>query len=137
MREKIIEDWVRKNTTITFVRSRGPGGQNVNKVSTKAVARLVLSDMSVLSHEEKGLVRNRLRNRINSSGEIVLSSQKYRSQLKNRMAVSTRMAHLIASALKRRTRRILTRPRQRAVEQRLRDKKRVGEKKRLRRSLLD
>ncbi len=135
MREIEIENWVKKNATVTFVRSGGPGGQNVNKVNTKAVARLVVAEMIVLSEEEQDLVRNRLRNRINNRGEIVLSFQRYRNQVRNRTAAITRMVHLIAWALKPKKRRVRTRPHRNAVERRLEEKKRIGKKKRSRRSL--
>ena len=136
MREIELEKWVRKNATVTFVRSGGPGGQNVNKVNTKAVARLMVEEMIILSKEEQELVRKRLSNRINNRGEIVLSFQKYRNQLRNRTAVITRMAHLIAWALETKKRRVRTRPHRKAVERRLEEKKHIGEKKRSRRPLI-
>ena len=136
MREIELEKWVRKNATVTFVRSGGPGGQNVNKVNTKAVARLMVEEMIILSEEEQELVRKRLSNRINNRGEIVLSFQKYRNQLRNRTAVITRMAHLIAWALETKKRRVRTRPHRKAVERRLEEKKHIGEKKRSRRPLI-
>jgi ribosome-associated protein len=135
MNEIELEKWVRNNATVTFVRSQGPGGQNVNKVNTKAVARLVVTKMIILSEEEQKLVGIRLKNRINNRGEILLSFQRYRSQLRNRTAVVTRMAHLIAWALKPKKRRVRTRPHRNAVERRLEEKKRIGKKKRSRRSL--
>ena len=135
MNEIELEKWVRNNATVTFVRSQGPGGQNVNKVNTKAVARLVVTEMIILSEEEQKLVGIRLKNRINNRGEILLSFQRYRSQLRNRTSVVTRMAHLIAWALKPKKRRVRTRPHRNAVERRLEEKKRIGKKKRSRRSL--
>ena len=135
MNEIELEKWVRNNATVTFVRSQGPGGQNVNKVNTKAVARLVVTEMIILSEEEQKLVGIRLKNRINNRGEILLSFQRYRSQLRNRTAVVTRMAHLIARALKPKKRRVRTRPHMNAVERRLEVKKSIGKMKRSRRSL--
>ncbi len=136
MREIELEERIERIATITFVRSQGPGGQNVNKVSSKAVARLAIGDIDFLSNGELELLRKRLKNRINSRGEIVLSFQRYRNQLRNRKAVIARMAHLIIAALKAKKRRFPTRPHRMAVERRLDEKRRIGDKKRSRRSLI-
>ena len=133
-RREDIDSWIRDNLDIDFVRSGGPGGQNVNKLNTKAVARLELDAMELLSEEEKGRVRGRLRNRINREGRIVLSSQEHRTQLDNRRAVSDRMVHLVLSALERRRRRVPTRPTRAAVERRIQEKKRRAERKRRRKA---
>ena len=130
-----IGNWIEKNTRFSFVRSGGPGGQNVNKVNTKAVAFLGIdeADGSPFSEEQLALLRERLSNRINSDGEIVVQAQRGRTQLQNRKQALERIKSLIASALKLRETRRPTKPTRRANERRL-EMKRINAQKKIRRS---
>ncbi|MCU0363941.1 MAG: aminoacyl-tRNA hydrolase [Bacteroidales bacterium] len=83
----------------TASRSSGPGGQNVNKVSTKIELRFNISTSSQLSEKEKELLFGRLGKRINKDGELLLSSQKGRSQLSNRRLVTERFYEIVSAAL--------------------------------------
>src|SRR6516165_3399609 len=67
----------------TFVRSGGPGGQNVNKVASKAVLRWNLAASPGVPEEVKARLRTLQRRRITLAGELVLSSQRYRDQGRN------------------------------------------------------
>jgi ribosome-associated protein len=80
-------------------RSSGPGGQNVNKVSTKVELRFNIRASSQFSEQEKELLFSRLGRRINKEGELVLSSQKGRSQLSNRRLVTERFYEIVAATL--------------------------------------
>lgn len=115
-----------------FVRSSGKGGQNVNKVSTKAQLHWNLEQSSAFTPQEKDLIRSYLANRINEKGEVFLSSQKTRSQDQNRVLVIESLNRLITEALTPRTKRIATKPTFSSREHRLETKKHQAEKKRLR-----
>jgi ribosome-associated protein len=130
-----IESAVRRSATITFARSGGPGGQNVNKVSSKAVLHLPVDRLAVqagLSDGEAARVREKLARKVNDEGELVLAVQDTRDQAKNRELAVQRAAQLVAAALRRPKRRVKTRPGAGARESRLAEKKRRGADKRLR-----
>jgi len=80
-------------------RSSGPGGQNVNKVSSKVELRYNLLLTSILTQEEKEMIFVKLKNKINKENEIILVSQSERSQLMNKIAVTEKFYVLISKAL--------------------------------------
>ena len=123
---------VRSRGSFSFARSGGPGGQNVNKVSSKVVARLSLDALKVLGDASRALVEFRLANRITTDGEIVLTVQDTRDQARNREIAIQRLAELIARAIVVRKGRVRTRPSRAAREARLRAKKVRSAHKRLR-----
>jgi ribosome-associated protein len=116
----------------TASRSTGPGGQNVNKVSSKIELRFSISDSSVLSEVEKDTLLQKLHNRITASGEFILTSQTSRSQLKNKELVTEKFYILIDKALKHPKKRNPTSPTRASKEKRILNKKKLGEKKKLR-----
>jgi ribosome-associated protein len=114
-------------------RSSGPGGQNVNKVSTKVELRFHVASSLLLTDAEKDLLAEKLASKINAAGELILVSQSERSQLKNKEKVTEKFYTLITKALTPRKRRKATRPSQASREERLETKRRQSEKKALRR----
>jgi ribosome-associated protein len=91
-------------------RSSGPGGQNVNKVSTKVELRLNLLLTMGFSDDEKELLFRKLKNKINKEGVIILVSQSERTQLMNKVVVTEKFYDLISKALTLQKKRKSTRP---------------------------
>ena len=116
----------------TFVRSSGPGGQNVNKVNTKAVLRWPLAQTTALSDEVRSRFATRYVRRINDAGELVLSSQRYRDQSRNIDDCLTKLRELVLAVAEPPVPRKKTRPPRRANEERLRQKRATAAKKQLR-----
>jgi ribosome-associated protein len=118
----------------TFVRSGGPGGQNVNKVASKAVLRWDLANSRSLPADVKARLRAREANRITAEGELVLSSQRYRDQERNRQDCLDKLREMIARAAARPKVRRKTKPTRGSQEARLRAKKRRAGTKAARRT---
>ena len=113
-------------------RSGGPGGQNVNKVSTRVEVRFDVASSSVLSDAEKQRVRTRLANRTSRLGVLRVVSQRERSQARNEAEARRRLAELLAEALTVPKRRRPTRIGAATRERRLRSKRQRSEVKRQR-----
>jgi ribosome-associated protein len=104
-------------------RSSGPGGQNVNKVSSKVELRFNYMNSAWLDEEEKALIASKLANKINNLGEIVLTAQTDRSQLKNKEKVVEKFFFLLEKALTPQKKRYKTKPTKGSVEKRLESKR--------------
>ena len=108
----------------SYVRSSGPGGQNVNKVASKAVLRWDVVASPSLPPDVKARLRAREANRITANGELVLTSQRFRDQERNRQDCLDKLRAMIAGAAVRPKARRKTRPTRGSQEARLREKKR-------------
>jgi len=113
-------------------RSSGPGGQNVNKVSSRIELRINIPGSQLFSEVEKELILKGLKSRINNDGELILVSQSERSQLMNKVLAEERFYTLIAKVLTPARIRRATRPTQASVQKRLDHKSVTGKKKKLR-----
>jgi ribosome-associated protein len=108
----------------SFVRSGGPGGQNVNKVASKAVLRWNIVASLSLPDDIKGRLQQQQRRRITSDGDLLLSSQRYRDQERNRQDCLDKLVEVLrAASVVPKTRR-KTKPSRGAQERRLAAKKR-------------
>lgn len=111
-------------------RSSGPGGQNVNKVSTRVTLRFDLEASPDLSAEQKQRIRERLPTRVSKQGVLSVSSQRERSQSANREAALQRLVELLRRALEVDPERRPTRAPRGVERRRLEDKRRRSRLKR-------
>jgi len=113
-------------------RSSGPGGQNVNKVSTKVTLRFDLHGTETLTRTQKVRLRKLAGKRIDARGAIVLTAQAERSQRQNLQRARDSLRILINKALVPPKRRVATKPTGASRRRRLDDKRHRGERKRAR-----
>lgn len=118
-------------------RSSGPGGQHVNKVSTKIELRFDITASRLLQEEEKIILKARLASRITKEGILILVSQSERSQYDNKEKAVTKFYKLLQMALTPARERKPTRPTSASRTKRLTSKHRISEKKTLRKSALE
>jgi ribosome-associated protein len=91
-------------------RSSGPGGQNVNKVNTKVELRFNLLLTSSFTENEKELILDKLKNKINKESELIVVSQSERTQLMNKVKATEKFYNLISKAMTMPKKRTSTRP---------------------------
>jgi len=118
-------------------RSSGSGGQNVNKVETKVAVRWDFRKSPDLTQEEILLISERLKNRINKEGQLVVYSQAQRSQLQNKEKAIQTLNDLVNQALAVPEVRKNTKVPKREKAKRLEEKKRTSTKKELRKNFHD
>ena len=118
--------------SFTASRSSGPGGQNVNKVSTRVTLRFDLEASPQLTAEQKERIRERLATRVSKQGVLSVSAQRERSQSANREAATERFVELLQAALEVEPERRPTRVPRGVERRRLENKRRRSQVKRQR-----
>lgn len=130
----IQESLLIQDEELTYVAgpSSGPGGQNVNKVSTRVTLLFDVEHSPSLSEYQRGRLKDKLVNRINEEGFLRVVCQVHRTQKANREEVLVRFVSILQTALRERPRRLKTKVPARAVAERLDTKRRTGDTKRSR-----
>jgi ribosome-associated protein len=114
---------------LSFTRSGGPGGQNVNKVSSKVDLRWNPATSAALGEEDRAWVLQKLRNKLTSDGTLIVTSTATRDQIVNRADALSKLALIVAAALDRPKPRRATKPSKGAKRRRLADKRHNAETK--------
>ncbi len=124
-------DWSQVLSELSYkaVRSSGPGGQHVNKTSTKVEVIFFPFQSEGLDTDEKELIAQKLGNRISKEGRLVLFSDQSRSQFRNREDVTLRLKEMLEQALVKPKKRKATKPSKAARQKRLDDKRHHSSKK--------
>lgn len=125
---ELLERWIE----VRFDRSSGPGGQNVNKLSTRATLLLAFEDAAAFDETQKRRIRTQLASRLARDGRLRVVSQRGRTQTENRRLAEARLLELLTAALAVRKRRRPTKPTAASRERRLKAKRLRGERKRQR-----
>ena len=120
-----------------YSRSSGPGGQHVQKSSTRVELRFDVSGSPSLSDTQRKKILKRLAGYVDSAGVLHLVSQSERSQRRNREEVIARFQTLMRQALKKRKHRKASQPTAESKERRLKEKKQHSQTKKLRRKVRD
>jgi len=129
----LLRESILSKVDIAYARSGGPGGQNVNKVNSKAIARIRLADVEGLTAAEAAMALSRLSGRLTTEGELVVQAEEERDQGRNREAALARLVALVSGAARIPRPRKATRPTRASRERRLASKRTRSEAKSLRR----
>jgi ribosome-associated protein len=134
MAKTVSERDFNKELKFSTSRSSGPGGQNVNKVNTRVELRFNVKSSEILTEFEKEIILGKLKSKISLTGDMIISSQSERTQLKNKEKTISKFNTLIIKSLLPRKKRIPTKPTIGSAKKKLENKRRLSEKKTLRKN---
>jgi len=118
---------------LSYARSSGPGGQHVNRTSSKVLLRWNVRESRALDDERRARLLQRLASRLTVEGEILIASERHRDQGRNVEDAVARLVDIVRGGLRRPKARKATRPTRASRERRLESKRRRGATKRDRR----
>ncbi|WP_373523089.1 alternative ribosome rescue aminoacyl-tRNA hydrolase ArfB [Aquiflexum sp.] len=131
--EKIRKQLFDREFQFQASRSSGPGGQNVNKVNSKVTLIFNVPNSMILEEDEKSRLMEKIGNKLDSEGNIQILAQEKRSQIQNKEIAIRKFYDLLSKAFHKKKIRKVTKPSKGAIEQRLKEKKALSEKKKGRR----
>jgi len=125
-----------KDIIFEFIRSSGPGGQNVNKVSTTVQLRFDLEEASGVPADVKNRLAKLAGRRLTKEGILIIQAGRYRKQEQNRQDAMERLVQLLRAAAAKPRKRVKTKPTRAARERKLAEKKRRSRLKQMRRKVV-
>ena len=130
----IVSPAIEKEFVFRTSRSSGAGGQNVNKVETKVELHFDVWNTFFLNEEQRKIIFEKLKNKINKDGILILSTETERTQFANKKLVVKKIFHLLEKSLKKERKRFPSKPTRASKERRLKKKKIHSERKKLRKT---
>ncbi|MGY6743666.1 MAG: alternative ribosome rescue aminoacyl-tRNA hydrolase ArfB [Cecembia sp.] len=131
--KKIKEEILVSELEFKASRSSGPGGQHVNKTNTRITLVFNIPNSMVLDEEDKSILMDKLANKLDTAGNLIIHSQEKRSQIQNKEIAINKFYDLLRKAFQKKKIRKATKPGKAAIEQRIKDKKAHAQKKKERR----